>query len=109
MIVSDIQLDHLNIPARDPFGLAQWYAQTFGLRAEKHVVRGPGVLITFQRAEPLGRTGDDLHLGFRVPSLKALHTWAKKFNAEPVAGPEFTSFRTTDPEGNGVELYTPNT
>jgi catechol-2,3-dioxygenase len=108
IIVSDIQLDHLNIPARDPFGLAQWYAQTFGLKAEKHVVRGPGVLITFQRAEPLDRTDDDLHMGFRVPSLEALNTWAKKFNAQPKAGPEFTSFRTKDPEGNGVEMYASN-
>jgi len=107
--VPDIQLDHLNIPARDPLGLAQWYARTFGLDAEKHVVRGPGVLIAFQRGEPLNRSGDDLHMGFRVPSLEALDTWAKKFSAEPAAGPEFTSFRTTDPEGNGVEFYTPNT
>jgi len=107
--VPDIQLDHLNIPARDPLGLAQWYARTFGLDAEKHVVRGPGVLIAFQRGEPLNRSGDDLHMGFRVPSLEALDTWAKKFSAEPAAGPEFTSFRTTDPEGNGVEFYTLNT
>ncbi|MGB8436893.1 MAG: VOC family protein [Burkholderiales bacterium] len=107
--MSDIHLDHLNIPARDPLALAQWYAQTFGLSAEKHIVRGPGVLISFQRGEPLNRTGDDLHLGFRVPSLEALDAWAKKFNSEPKAGPEFTSFRTTDPEGNGVELYAPNT
>ena len=106
--MSDIQLDHLNIPARDPLGLAQWYARTFGLKAEKHVVRGSGVLITFQRGEPVNRSGDDLHMGFRVPSLEALNRWAKKFNTKPTAGPEFTSFRTTDPEGNGVELYTPN-
>jgi catechol-2,3-dioxygenase len=106
--VSDIRLDHLNIPARDPLGLAQWYGQTFGLRVDKHVVRGPGVLITFQRGEPLNRNSEDLHLGFRVPSLEALNSWAKRFNAEPIAGPEFTSFRTTDPEDNGVELYTPN-
>ncbi len=105
--MSDIQLDHLNIPAKDPLGLAQWYARTFGLKAEKHVARGPGVLIAFQQGEPINRSAD-LHMGFRVPSLDALNDWAKKFNAEPIAGPEFTSFRTTDPEGNGVEFYTPN-
>ena len=106
--MSDIRLEHLNIPARNPVELAQWYARTFGLTAEKHVVRGSGVLIAFQKGEPINRSVDDLHIGFRVPSLEALDGWAKKFNANPTAGVEFTSFRTTDPEGNGVELYTPN-
>jgi hypothetical protein len=27
--MSNLQLDHLNIPARDPEGLARWYAETF--------------------------------------------------------------------------------
>ena len=34
-----LKLDHLNMPARDPEGLARWYEQTFGLKAERHVVR----------------------------------------------------------------------
>ncbi|NJN39591.1 MAG: hypothetical protein HC807_00200 [Gammaproteobacteria bacterium] len=61
--MSDIRLEHLNIPARDPLGLAQWYAQTFGLKAEKHVARGAGVLIAFQQGEPVNRSAD-LHMGF---------------------------------------------
>ncbi len=105
--MSDLQLEHLNIPARDPLGLAQWYAQTFGLKAEKHLVRGPGVLIAFVKGEPINRP-DDVHVGFRVPSIAALNDWAKKFGAEPKAGAEFTTFRTPDPEGNCLELYTPN-
>ncbi|MGD8475695.1 MAG: VOC family protein, partial [Burkholderiales bacterium] len=104
--VSDFKLEHLNIPARDPIGLAQWYAQTFNLKAEKHLARGPGVLIAFQKGEPLGRA--DVHIGFRVPSIEALTEWARKFDAEPVAGAEFTTFRVDDPEGNSVEMYTPN-
>ena len=105
--VSDFQLEHLNIPAKDPIGLAQWYAETFGLKAEKHLVRGPGVLIAFQEGEPVDRA-PELHMGFRVPSIDALNEWARKFDAETAAGPEFTAFRTTDPEGNCVELYAPN-
>ena len=31
--MSDFQLNHLNIPARDPEGLVRWYAQSFGLKA----------------------------------------------------------------------------
>lgn len=106
--MSDLRLEHLNIPARDPLGLAAWYGRTFGLKVEKHVARGPGLIIAFVSGEPLERRADELHMGFRVPSLDALNDWAAKFAATPAVGPEFTSFRTTDPEGNGIELYTPS-
>lgn len=46
-------------------------------------------------------------MSFRLPSLEALNQWAKKFEATPKAGPEFTTFRITAPEGNGIEPYTP--
>ena len=105
--MAELQLEHLNIPAEDPSGLAQWYAQTFGLKAENHLARGPGILIAFQQGAPLNRA-EDVHVGFRVPSMAALNDWAKKFDAEPNAGPEFTAFRILDPEGNCVELYAPN-
>jgi len=105
--VSDFQLEHLNIPARDPHGLARWYAETFGLKAEKHLVRGPGVLIAFETGEPINR-GPEVHMGFRVPSMDVLQNWARKFDAELTVGAEFTAFRTPDPEGNCLELYTPN-
>ena len=105
--MSDLQLEHLNIPATDPIGLAQWYAKTFDLRAEKHLVRGPGVLIAFEAGEPINR-GPEVHIGFRVPSMDSLQTWAKKFDAELTVGAEFTAFRTPDPEGNCLELYAPN-
>ena len=32
--MAELQLNHVNIPARDPEGLVRWYAETFGLRAE---------------------------------------------------------------------------
>ncbi len=99
-----LQLDHLNIPARDPEQLARWYADTFGLTANAHVVRGPGVLIAFQRGEPLNRA-TDFHIGMRVPSRALLMEWAGKFGAQPTAGTEFTTFRTLDPDGNCIELY----
>jgi hypothetical protein len=105
--VSDFQLEHVNIPATDPIGLAQWYAKTFDLKAEKHLVRGPGVLIAFEAGEPINRS-PQLHIGFRVPSVDVLKNWAKKFDAELNVGAEFTAFRTPDPEGNCLELYAPN-
>ena len=106
--MTDLRLDHLNIPARDPLALAQWYGETFGLAVEKHVARGPGMILVFVPGEPIGRAVSEVHMGFRVPSLAALDQWAARFAATPVAGPEFTSFRLPDPEGNGVEIYTPN-
>ncbi len=105
--MSDLRLEHLNIPAKDPQGLAKWYAKTFDLKAEKHIVRGPGVLIAFEKGEPVNRA-PEMHIGFRVPSIDALNKWAKHFDAEPKAGAEFTAFRTPDPEGNCLELYAPN-
>jgi catechol 2,3-dioxygenase-like lactoylglutathione lyase family enzyme len=104
MTTPDLQLNHLNMPARDPEGLARWYAQTFGLRADAHRVRGPGVLIVFQAGEPVSRA-PELHIGLQVPSMAALHQWAQKFNAQISQGAEFNTFRISDPEGNSIELY----
>jgi catechol-2,3-dioxygenase len=97
-------LAHINMPARDPEGLARWYADTFGLQAKAHVVRGPGVLLAFVRGEPVNRPAD-VHIGLHVPSLSALQGWAKKFDAQVTPGAEFTTMRTQDPEGNGIEMY----
>jgi len=102
--MSNLQLDHLNIPARDPEGLARWYAKTFGLRAEGHKVRGPGVLIAFQAGEPVNRA-PELHMGFRVPSNQILNEWAGKFGQPVKKGEEFNAFRTFDPEDNCLEIY----
>lgn len=107
MSASAFQLEHLNLPARDPVGLAAWYAHTFDLHADAHKVCGPGVLIAFQAGEPVNRASD-LHVGFRVPSLIELEQWAGKFGAQVKRGEEYTAFRTLDPEGNCVEIYCPN-
>jgi catechol 2,3-dioxygenase-like lactoylglutathione lyase family enzyme len=97
-------LDHINMPARDPHALARWYADTFGLTADEHRVRGPGVLMAFELGEPVQRS-PELHIGLRVESGAILKEWAAKFNAEIHTGVEFAAFRTHDPDGNCVELY----
>jgi catechol 2,3-dioxygenase-like lactoylglutathione lyase family enzyme len=104
MSAATFQLDHMNIPARDPEGLAAWYASTFGLQADAHRVRGPGLLLVFQIGEPVNRA-PELHMGFRVPSLAVLNEWAGKFDAEITTGSEFAAFRVFDPEGNCLEIY----
>ncbi len=104
MSTPTFQLEHLNLPARDPEGLARWYADTFGLQADSHKVRGPGVLIVFQTGEPVSRA-PELHFGLRLSSMTELNEWASKFNAKINNGEEYNAFRTFDPEGNCVELY----
>jgi len=104
MTEATMLLDHLNMPARDPEGLARWYADTFGLQAKAHLVRGPGVLLAFSRGEPVDRPAE-FHIGLHVSSITALEGWAKKFDAQITPGAEFTTIRTHDPEGNGIEIY----
>jgi catechol-2,3-dioxygenase len=67
-------------------------------------VRGPGVLIVFQRGEPVNRA-PEFHVGLRMPSMNLLRQWAERFKTAVNPGPEFSSFRVSDPEGNCVELY----
>ncbi|MFN0318257.1 MAG: VOC family protein, partial [Burkholderiales bacterium] len=98
------QLEHLNLPARDPEGLARWYEKTFGLQADSNKVRGPGVLIVFQPGEPVSRS-PDMHFGLKLSSMAELNEWAGKFGAKVILGGEYNAFRTFDPEGNCVELY----
>ena len=102
--MADFQLDHLNLTARAPEGLARWYAQAFGLQADKHRVRGPGVLIAFQQGEPVKRA-PELHIGFRVRAMNVLNEWAGKFGKPVKKGEEFNSFQIFDPEDNCVEIY----
>ena len=106
MSLSPLRLEHLNLPARDPIGLARWYADTFGLQADAHRVCSDHVLIAFEQGEPHGRA-PEVHFGFRVASGAVLGEWAGKFGAQPVTRNGFTAFRVFDPEGNCLELYCP--
>lgn len=103
----NFRLQHLNLPARDPQGLARWYATTFGLQADDNKARSAGVLIAFQPGEPVNRA-PDLHFGLMVPSLAELNRWCEKLGGTLKKGAEFTAFQLRDPEGNCVELYCAN-
>ena len=104
MSAVSFRLQHLNMPARDPEGLARWYASTFDLRADGNTVRGPGVLLAFQPGEPVNRA-PELHTGFLVPSLAELTRSADRLGGVLKTGSEFTTFQVRDPEGNCVEIY----
>ncbi|HEX4985792.1 MAG TPA: VOC family protein [Burkholderiales bacterium] len=100
----ELQLNHVNIPARDPDGLVRWYAETLGLRADGNKARGPGVLLVFKPGEPV-RRAPELHLGFQVPGNAKLAEWAHKFGATISKGEEFNTFQVLDPEDNCLEIY----
>lgn len=100
----ELQLNHMNIPARDPDALVRWYVEHLGLRADANKARGPGVLLVFQPGEPVNRA-PEWHLGFQVPDNKKLADWAGKFGATVKPGVEFNTFQVSDPEGNRLEIY----
>ena len=105
--MSDFRLEHANIPSQNPHEQAKWYAETFELTADRHVVRGDGVLIAFQQGTPIHQP-EVLHIGFRVRNMAKLHEWRDRFDKALKVGPEFTSFQVLDPEGNCVEIYAEN-
>ena len=102
--MSIFQLEHLNLPARDPDAQVRWYADTFGLQADGNKARGPGILIVFLPGEPVKRA-PELHMGFRVSGNKALNEWALKFGSPVKHGEEFNAFQIRDPEDNCLEIY----
>ena len=100
-----LTLDHVQMPARDPEGLAAWYAKTFGLRAQKNRVYGSDFLIVFQPGTPVERS-PELHFGLNVGNMKTLAAWAEKLGSPLSSGKtEYAAVLVHDPEGNGVELY----
>lgn len=100
----DIRLDHINLPARRPEWLAEWYADTFGFRAQDGFVIGPGTLIVFEQGEPLDYRGNS-HFGFRCASRDQVAAWAQKLESELEEDEAYCGFKTNDPEGNIFEVY----
>ncbi len=105
--MSDFRLEHINIPSENPMDLAKWYADTFGLSAEKHIARGEGILMVFQDGTPI-QSPDTFHIGLRVGGMSKLNEWRIRFNKTLKIGKEFSSFQLLDPEGNCVEIYAKN-
>jgi len=100
----DIRLDHINLPALKPEWLAQWYAETFGFRAEGGFVIGPGTLIVFEQGKPMDY-GGNTHFGFRCSSREKVITWADKLGAPIEEEMNYCGFKAKDPEGNIFEVY----
>ena len=100
----DIRLDHINLPARKPHWLADWYAETFGFKSQQGFVIGPGTLIVFEEGKPPDY-GDNPHFGFRCRTREHLRQWADKLGAEVEEETHYCGFKARDPEGNYFEVY----
>jgi catechol 2,3-dioxygenase-like lactoylglutathione lyase family enzyme len=108
-------ISHLNLPARDPAALADWYVETLGfvrglaLDSGARFVWSAGTLLTLMPGEPLA--GAPLHFGFRVESLGALVAWVEALRERGVEVGEIEGDETystagfDDPEGNAIELF----
>ena len=99
-----LRLAHLNLPARDPEGLARWYEQEFGFERHGTFLSGRGTLIVFETGEPIGRRGN-AHFGFAAESAEDVHRWAARFGTAVESEPGFTSTKVRDPEENLFEIY----
>jgi 2-hydroxychromene-2-carboxylate isomerase len=99
-----LRLAHVNLPARDPIGLARWYADTFALEARGAFVVGPGTLLAFEAGEPLLDRAN-AHIGFEVQSRQEVAAWARRFGTALAEEPRAASTRVRDLEGNGIEIY----
>jgi hypothetical protein len=99
-----LPLSHLNLPARDPDGLAAWYAEHLGFERRGTYLVGPGTLLVFEAGEPLGARANT-HFGFHVESPEVVVHWAQYFGTAAQAESGFAGTKVHDPEGNCFELY----
>tara|TARA_R110002072_G_scaffold113986_4_gene243890 strand:+ start:9595 stop:9936 length:342 start_codon:yes stop_codon:yes gene_type:complete len=99
-----IRLDHINLPARKPEWLAEWYAETFGFQAQNGFVLGAGAVIVFEIGEPLIRPGR-VQFGFRCTSKAQVVDWADKLDVVLENESVYCGFKATDPEGYVFEVY----
>ena len=99
-----IRLDHVNLPAKKPEWLAEWYAETFGFKTRDGFVFAEGTLLVFEQGEPADYRGNT-HFGFRCESAEQVRHWAAKLSATIDQEDVYCGFKTKDPEGNVFEVY----
>lgn len=99
-----MRLDHINLPAQKPEWLADWYAETFNLRAKDGFVLGAGVVIVFEKGDPLTYDGN-AQFGFRCDSKHQVLEWAEKLAVSVEDEAIYCAFTATDPEGYVFDVY----
>jgi catechol-2,3-dioxygenase len=117
----ELALNHLNLPARDPVALRQWYVSKLGFKiaALSGDTPGPpgggaflwsgGSLLAFVQGDPV--KPDQTHFGFRLASLSELKSWVALLKERGVGtgelqgDDEYSRIYVKDPEGNVIELF----
>ena len=92
-----VRLAHVNLPARDPAGLARWYAERFDLEQDGAFAFGPGTLLVFEPGAAGAASG---HFGFEVASRAEVVRLAERFGCEPEVEDDYVGFKARDPEGH---------
>ena len=99
------RFNHVNIPARDPEGLARWYGELLGAAVKGSSVRGEGWLVNFTADGPLNAP-ESFHTGFRVETKDAARAYLSREGAKlEFDQQDFFAVRLNDPEGNLLEIY----
>lgn len=99
-----LRLARLRLPARDPEGLARWYADALGLEARGAIARGPAGTLVFEPAEGGDVARQGAGLGFEVRSREEVAGWARRFAVDPEQDERRALIRLTDPEGHAIEI-----
>jgi catechol 2,3-dioxygenase-like lactoylglutathione lyase family enzyme len=108
-MASALCLNHLNLPARDPAALGQWYVDTLGFQRDGRFLWSGGTLLVFIEGDPVD--GDVVHFGFRVASMDDLVAWVRALRARGVEVGEiegdstYSTVFVRDPEGNRLEIF----
>jgi catechol 2,3-dioxygenase-like lactoylglutathione lyase family enzyme len=109
MSLPKLALNHLNLPARKPDALRQWYVDKLGFTCHGRFLWSRGSLLVFVEGEPLGST--TTHFGFRVDSLDDLRHWVQELRARGVSVGEiegderYSTVFVEDLEGNRFEIF----
>src|SRR5689334_23161171 len=102
-----LALSHVNLPARDPDALAEWYVARLGFRRKGPYLWSAGTLLVFVRGEAVPPI---VHFGFRVDDEEEVVKWNERLRAAgvdvgQVMTDEYTRFFGRDPEGNRFEIF----
>jgi catechol 2,3-dioxygenase-like lactoylglutathione lyase family enzyme len=109
MVLPELSLNHLNLPARDPDALRRWYAEKLGFREHGRFLWSGASLLVFVEGTPIAT--DAIHFGFRVESLAAMRAWIDCLRmrgvevGEPEGDETYSTVYVLDPEGNRFELF----
>ena len=106
---SPLSLNHLNLPARDPASLSQWYVDKLGFSRDGRFLWSGGTLLVFIEGEPVDSY--TVHFGFRVPTMDDLLSWVRALRdrgiqvGEIEGNDSYSTVFIRDPEGNRLEIF----